>query len=249
MKLSHPPEGRGFSAIIGFFNRKGASVSNKILLTLAIVGGTGAEGGGLAMRLVRSGYRVVIGSRSAQKAAERVAELNSTMGEPGLISGAQNLDAVNEADLVMLTVPFAAQQSILESIRPALKGKILITAGACVNPERPSQVELPPAGSASLAAQEQLGPDVRVVAAFQNVSAEYLSDPERPIDCDVLVCGDDAEAKVAAMHLVEAIGLVAYDAGPLKNSIVVEGMNSILVGINKRYHARLAGIRITGVSQ
>jgi NADPH-dependent F420 reductase len=224
-------------------------VSNKILLTLAIVGGTGSEGSGLAMRLVRSGYRVIIGSRSAQKAAERATELNSTMGEPGLISGAENLQAVREADLVMLTVPFAAQRQIIETIRPALKGKILINVGACVNPDRPAQVELPPAGSSSLEAQEQLGGDVRVVAAFQNVSSEYLRDPERPIDCDVLVCGDDAEAKVAAMHLVEAIGLVAYDAGPLKNSIVAEGMTSILVGINKRYHARLAGIHITGVSQ
>jgi 8-hydroxy-5-deazaflavin:NADPH oxidoreductase len=224
-------------------------VSNKILLTLAIVGGTGSEGSGLAMRLVRSGYRVIIGSRSAQKATERAAELNSTMGEPGLISGAENLQAVREADLVVLTVPFAAQHQIIETIRPALKGKILINVGACVNPDRPAQVELPSAGSTSLAAQEQLGGDVRVVAAFQNVSSEYLRDPERTIDCDVLVCGDDAEAKVAAMHLVEAIGLVAYDAGPLKNSIVVEGLTSILVGINKRYHARLAGIRITGVSQ
>lgn len=224
-------------------------MSNKILLTLAIVGGTGSEGSGLAMRLVRSGYRVVVGSRSAQKAAERVAELNSTLGEPGLISGAENLEAVGQADIVMLTVPYNAQREILESIRPALKGKILINVGVCVNPEKPSQVQLPPAGSSSLEAQEQLGPDVRVVAAFQNVSAEYLSDPERPIDCDVLVCGDDAEAKVAAMHLVDAIGLVAYDAGSLKNSIVVEGLTPILLGINRRYRARLAGIRITGVSQ
>ncbi len=224
-------------------------MSNKILLTLAIVGGTGSEGSGLAMRLVRSGYRVIIGSRSAQKAAERASELNTIMGEPGLLSGAENLQAVREADLVMLAVPFAAQRQIIEIIRPALKGKILINVGACINPDRPSQVELPREGSSSLAAQEQLGADARVVAAFQNVSSEYLSDPERPIDCDVLVCGDDAEAKVAAMHLAEAIGLVAYDAGPLKNSIVAEGMNSILVGINKRYHARLAGVRITGVSQ
>jgi len=224
-------------------------VSNKILLTLAIVGGTGSEGSGLAMRLVRSGYRVIIGSRSAQKAAERAIELNSIMGEPGLISGAENVQAVREADLVLLTVPFAAQRQIIETIRPVLKGKILIHVGASVNPDRPSQVELPPAGSSSLEAQEQLGADARVVTAFQNVSSEYLRDPERPIDCDVLVCGDDAEAKVAAMHVAEAIGLVAYDAGSLKNSIVVEGLTSILVGINQRYHARLAGIRITGVSQ
>jgi NADPH-dependent F420 reductase len=224
-------------------------VSNKILLTLAVIGGTGAEGGGLAMRWVCSGYRVVIGSRSAQKAAERCAELNMKLGEPGLITGAENLAAAKEADLVVLTVPYPAQREILESIRPALAGKILINVDAYINPERPAQMELPPGGSASLEAQEQLGADVRVVAAFQNVSAEYLSDPDRAIDCDVLVCGDDAEAKVAAMQMVEAAGMTAYDAGPLKNSIAVEGFTSILIGLNRRYKARLAGIRITGVAR
>jgi NADPH-dependent F420 reductase len=223
-------------------------VSNKILLTLAVIGGTGAEGSGLAMRWVRSGYRVVIGSRSAQKAAERCAELNLKLGEPGMITGAENVHAAREADLVVLAVPYDAQKEILESIRPALAGKILINVGTYINPGRPAQMELPPGASSSLEVQEQLGPEVRVVAAFQNVSAEYLSDPEREIDCDVLVCGDDAEAKVSAMRMVEAAGMTAYDAGPLQNSIAVEGFTSILLGINHRYHARLAGIRITGVS-
>ncbi len=223
-------------------------MSNKILLTLGIIGGTGAEGSGLAMRWVRSGYRVVIGSRSAQKAAERCAELNFKLGEPGMITGAENVNAAREADLVVLAVPYDAQKEILESIRPVLAGKILINVGAYINPGRPAQMELPPGESSSLEAQEQLGSEVRVVAAFQNVSAEYLSDPEREIDCDVLVCGDDAEAKVSAMRMVEAAGMTAYDAGPLQNSIAVEGLAAILFGINKRYHARLAGIRITGVS-
>lgn len=223
-------------------------MSNKLLLTLAVIGGTGAEGSGLAVRWVRSGYRVVIGSRSAQKAAEHCAELNFKMGEPGLISGAENLDAAREADLVVMTVPYGAQKEILDSIKPALAGKILINVNVCINPERPAQVELPPGGSSSLEAQEQLGAGVRVVAAFQNVSAEYLNDPDREIDCDVLVCGDDAEAKVSAMRMVEAAGMTAYDAGPLKNSIAVEGFTPILLGLNKRYHARLAGIKITGVS-
>ncbi|MBN1440424.1 MAG: NADPH-dependent F420 reductase [Anaerolineales bacterium] len=220
-----------------------------MLLTLAVIGGTGAEGGGLAMRWVRSGYRVLIGSRSAQKAAERCAELNLKLGEPGLISGAENADAARQADLAVLAVPYAAQKEILESIRPALAGKILINVGVCINPQMPAQMELPPGGSSSLEAQEQLGPEVRVVAAFQNVSAEYLGDPDREIDCDVLVCGDDAEAKVSAMRMVEAAGMTAYDAGGLKNSIAVEGITPILLGINKRYRARLAGIRITGVSR
>jgi NADPH-dependent F420 reductase len=223
-------------------------VSKKLLLTLAVIGGTGAEGSGLAMRWVRSGYRVVIGSRTAQKAAEHCAELNFKLGEPGLISGAENLEAAREADLIVMAVPYTAQKQILESIRPALAGKILINVNVCINPDRPAQVELPPGGSASLEAQDQLGSEVRVVAAFQNVSAEYLGDPEREIDCDVLVCGDDAEAKVSAMRMVEAAGMTAYDAGPLKNSIAVEGFTPVLLGLNKRYHARLAGIRITGVS-
>jgi NADPH-dependent F420 reductase len=224
-------------------------VSNQILLTIAVIGGTGREGSGLAMRWVRSGYRVVIGSRTDKKAKERTAEINALLGETGLIHGAENQQAAREGDLVVLTVPYEAQREILESIRPALEGKILINVGVAINPDRPSQARALPLGSSSLEAQEQLGQGVRVVAAFQNISAEYLSDPERPIDCDVLVCGDDAEAKVSAMRMVEAAGMTAYDAGPLKNSIVVEGFTSILLGINKRYHARLAGIRITGVSR
>ena len=224
-------------------------VADKLLLTVAVIGGTGKEGSGLAMRWVRSGYRVVIGSRSAQKAQERAGELNSQLGETGLITGAENLDAAREGDLVVLTVPYDAQREILDSIRPALEGKILINVGVPINADRPSQVRVLPCGSSSLEAQDQLGASVRVVAAFQNISAEYFGDPERPIDCDVLVCGDDAEAKVATMRLAEGAGLVAYDAGPLKNSIVVEGLTPILLGINKRYHSRLAGIRITGVAR
>jgi NADPH-dependent F420 reductase len=224
-------------------------MTNQILLTIAVIGGTGKEGSGLAMRWVRSGYRVVIGSRSAQKAKERTAEINAQLGETGLITGADNLQAAKEGDLVVLTVPYEAQKEILESIRPALDGKILINVGVPINPDRPSQARSLPCGSSSVEAQEQLGQSVRVVAAFQNVSAEYLIDPERPIDCDVLVCGDDAEAKVATMRLAESAGLVAYDAGPLRNSAVVEGLTPLLLGINKRYQSRLAGIRITGVAR
>jgi NADPH-dependent F420 reductase len=224
-------------------------VSNKILLTVAVIGGTGAEGSGLAMRWVRSGYRVVIGSRSPEKAQARTKELNEQLGESGFLTGDGNLQAAKEGDLVVLAVPYEAQREILESIRSALEGKILINVGVPINPDRPSQVRVPECGSASLEAQEQLGASVRVVSAFQNISAEYMNDPERPIDCDVLVCGDDAEAKVATMQLAESSGLVAYDAGPLRNSVVVEGLTAILLGINKRYHARLAGIRITGVAR
>jgi hypothetical protein len=201
------------------------------------------------MRWVRSGYRVVIGSRSAAKAASRALELNTKLGEPGLIAGADNVAAAKQADLIVLTVPYESQHDILASIQPALAGKTLIDVNVAVNPDRPATVRSVAGGSAGQEAQEQLGAGVRVVAAFQNVSAEYLSDPDRQIDCDVLVCGDDAEAKVATMRLAEAAGLEAYDAGPLRNASVVEGLTAVLLGINKRYHSRLAGIRITGVSR
>jgi 8-hydroxy-5-deazaflavin:NADPH oxidoreductase len=224
-------------------------MTDNLLLTIAIIGGTGKEGSGLALRLVRSGYRVVIGSRSAEWAKQRSEELNGVLKESGLIQGTDNLSAAQQADLVVLTVPYSAQRDILDGIRPALTGKILVSVVVPVRSERPTQSLAPESGSAALEAQMQLGPDVRVVIAFQNVSATLLADPDQSVDCDVLVCGDDAEAKVAAMRLAEAAGMIAYDAGSLRNSGVVEGFTSILLGINKRYHSPHAGIHITGVTR
>jgi hypothetical protein len=224
-------------------------MTDNLLLTVAVIGGTGKEGSGLAMRWVRSGYHVVIGSRSAEKAKVQAAALNDTIKETGLITGTDNVTAAHQADLIVLAVPYAAQREILESIRPAIRGKILVSVVAPVQAERPSQVKMPAAGSAGLEAQQQLGSDARVVIAFQNVSAALLADPDQTIACDVLVCGDDAEAKLAAMRLAEAAGMVAYDAGSLPNSCVVEGLTSILYGINRRYHSTQAGIQITGVTR
>jgi 8-hydroxy-5-deazaflavin:NADPH oxidoreductase len=224
-------------------------MTENLLLTIAVIGGTGKEGSGLALRWVRSGYRVVIGSRSGEWAKQRAEELNGVLNEPGLILGTDNVAAAQQADLVVLTIPYTAQHDILASIQSAIAGKILISVVVPVQPDRPSQVNLPEAGSAGMEAQQQLGKDVRVVIAFQNVSASLLADPDQSVDCDVLVCGDDAEAKLAAMRLAEAAGMVAFDAGSLRNAGVVEGFTSILVGINKRYHSSHAGIHITGVTR
>jgi 8-hydroxy-5-deazaflavin:NADPH oxidoreductase len=224
-------------------------MTDNLLLTIGVIGGTGKEGSGLALRWVRSGYRVVIGSRSTEKATERAKELNEILQEPDLILGADNMTAAKQADLVVLAVPYDVQKETLESIRPMVTGKIVISTVAPVQPDRVTEVRLPAAGSAGLEAQQLLGSDARIVIAFQNVSASLLTDPDQSVDCDVLVCGDDPEAKVAAMRLAEAAGMVAYDAGSLRNAGVIEGMTSVLLGINKRYHSMHAGIHITGVTR
>jgi 8-hydroxy-5-deazaflavin:NADPH oxidoreductase len=215
--------------------------------TVAIVGGTGHQGPGLALRWAASGqYRVVIGSRQCEKAEQMASELNATLGR-AVVTGMANAEAAATADVVVLTVPYSAHLATLEGIRPELKGKILVDVTVPLQPPKVSHVYIPPAGSATAEAQTLLGDEVRVVAAFQNVSATHLADPSHPIDCDVLVCGDDQEAKAEAMALARAAGLRGLDAGPLQNAGVVEGLTAILIGINRRYKVAGAGIKIMGM--
>jgi NADPH-dependent F420 reductase len=215
--------------------------------TIAVIGGTGHEGPGLALRWAKSGsYRVMIGSRQPEKAERVAAELNQRLGDD-LIRGMANPDAAAAADLVVLTVPYSAHAPTLESIRDQLAGKILVDVSVPLQPPEVSRVHIPPGGSAALEAQALLGEAVRVVAAFQNVGAAHLKDPERPIDCDVLVCGDDQAAKAEVIALAQAAGTRGLDAGPLQNAVVVEGLTAVLIGINQRYKVRGAGIRINGL--
>ena len=213
------------------------------LPVVAVVGGSGAEGSALAARWARAGRRVVIGSRSAGRAAAAAAAL----AVHGRVDGAANRDAAEAADIVVLTVPFAAQRAILADVRGAVAGKIVVDATAPLVPPRVSRVRLPPEGSAAQAAQAALGAGVRVVSAFQNVAAGALADPEAEVACDVLVCGDDAEARAATVRLVEAAGLRGLEAGPLANAAAAEALTSALIWINRRYGAEGAGIRITGL--
>jgi len=215
--------------------------------TIAVIGGTGNEGPGLALRWARSGqYRVIIGSRQREKAERVAAELNAWLGE-NLIRGLVNPEAAAAADMAILTVPYSAHAPTLESIRAALIGKILVDVTVPLQPPNVSRVHIPPGGSASAEAQALLGDDVSVVAAFQNVGAAHLGDPDHPIDCDVLVCGDDQEAKAEAIALAEAAGMRGLDAGSLQNAVVVEGLTAVLIAINKRYKVKGAGIKITGL--
>jgi NADPH-dependent F420 reductase len=216
--------------------------------TIAVIGGTGKEGPGLALRWARSGsYRVIIGSRQREKAERVASELNTRLGEDS-VRGMANPEAVAAADLAVMTVPYSAHVPTLESIRAALTGKILVDVSVPLRPPRVSQVYVPPGGSAAAEAQTLLGDDVRVVAAFQNIGAAHLDDPDHSIDCDVLVCGDDKDAKAEAIALAQAAGMRGLDAGPLQNAVVVEGLTALLIGINIRYKIKNAGIRITGLT-
>ena len=219
----------------------------RLILTLGLIGGTGKEGKGLSYRWARAGYNVIIGSRTKEKAEATAQELNARLGGDH-VRGMLNPDAAWACDIAILTVPYEAHTATLESVRETLAGKVLVDVTVPVRPPKVSVVHVPEQGSAAQEAQALLGDQVRVVSAFQNVSHEHLVE-DHPIACDVLVSGDDAEAKKQVLLLVEAAGMVGWDAGPLPNAVVAEGMTSVLIGINRRYKMKGAGIRITGVDQ
>ncbi|MDD5370531.1 MAG: NADPH-dependent F420 reductase [Anaerolineaceae bacterium] len=216
--------------------------------TIAIVGGTGKEGKGLAYRWAKAGYQVIIGSRLLERAQSAVAEIKSLLVDSSCLQGMTNSQAAHEAQLVVMTVPFAAHRDTLVSLIPELQGKILVDVTVPLVPPRITRVQMPPAGSAAQEAQRILGDQVQVSAAFQNISYEKLLNDE-PIECDVLVCGTTKVARYQVLKLVEAAGLTGWDAGPLENSVVIEGLTSILIGLNKQYGVQSAGIRITGIER
>jgi hypothetical protein len=216
------------------------------LTTLSILGGTGHEGSGLALRWAKAGHRVLIGSRAAEKAQAAAAEINGKLGTDS-VRGLDNVAAAQAAEVVVLTVPYAAHQATLESVREAVQGKIFVDVTVPLVPPKVSRVQMPAAGSASQEAQNLLGPAVKVVTAFQNIGAEHLKDPEHPIDCDVLVCGDDKDAKAVVIQLAADAGMKAWDAGPLANAVIAEGLTSVLIGLNVKYKVKAAGIKITGI--
>ncbi|MBN2306050.1 MAG: NADPH-dependent F420 reductase [Anaerolineae bacterium] len=217
------------------------------LMTIAVLGGTGKEGSGLVLRWAHGGYRVLIGSRDADRAAAKADELNAALGED-VIRGLSNVDAAKQADVVILSVPYGAHHMILESVKDVVQGKVLVDVTVPLQPPAVRTVYVPEGKAASLESQALLGEGVRVVAAFQNISAAHLKDLEHGVDSDVLVCGDDAEAKQEVFQLVEAIdGMRAIDAGSLANAVAVEALTPVLLYINKQYRVKGAGIRITGL--
>jgi 8-hydroxy-5-deazaflavin:NADPH oxidoreductase len=206
---------------------------------IAIIGGTGNLGSALAWRLARAGRDVVIGSRTAEAAAAKAAELGH-----GLI-GMVNADAAAAADVVIITVPFSAQASTLESIKPYVAGKIVVDTTVPLVPPKVMRVQLPPEGSAAAKAAAILGDGVRVVSGFHNVAAHKLAE-DVDVDCDILVFGDEKAARAEVVALADAIGLRGIHAGALVNAAAAEAMTSLLIFINKHYQVDGAGIRITG---
>ena len=219
--------------------------TNSTLLIIAVLGGTGKEGKGLAYRWAKAGYRVIIGSRTRDKAEATARDLNEMLGK-NLVEGQQNIDAAKQADILVLTVPYSAHKSTLESIKDAAQGKIFIDVTVPLVPPKVTKVQMPKAGSAAQEAQEILGDNVSVVAAFQNISHEHLFD-DHPINCDVLVTGKGKAARLEVLKLVKAAGMKGWDAGVIENAAVVEGMTSLLIYINKQNKVKSAGIKITGV--
>jgi 8-hydroxy-5-deazaflavin:NADPH oxidoreductase len=217
-------------------------------LNIAVLGGTGAEGSGLAYRWAAVGHCVVLGSRDRAKAEAAAAELNVLLGADK-VRGTDNREAAAGCALAVLSVPYPAQQATAFSVLEQLKGKILIDVTVPLVPPKVSVVQLPEGGSAVAALQRALGAEVRVVSAFQNVSAHHLKDLDHEIDCDVLVCSDDVKAADLTIQLAKDAGLRAWYAGALANSVVAEALTSVLIGINRRYKVPASGIRLSGVAQ
>jgi NADPH-dependent F420 reductase len=224
-------------------------MTNESLPVLAILGGTGDLGTGLARRWAQAGYRVIIGSRTQEKAEAAAADLREVMAERGIaeigVEAMENMAAAAAAEIVTLTVPFSHQASTLELVKPALQGKVLIDVTVPLVPPKVGRVQLPEQGSAGQIAQNILGEEVHVVSAFQNVAAHHLQEGHG-LDCDVLVCGNSKDARQAVITLVEAAGMRGFHAGLINNAAAAEALTSVLININRQYKCH-AGITISGL--
>lgn len=210
--------------------------------TIAILGGTGHEGTGLALRWASNGYQVIIGSRKEEKALKVTGELNEILGE-NLIRGMENGAAAQEADINVLTVIATAHEAAVTGLKDDLRGKILVDATARIQFPNPKPPEPP---SAARIAQDILGEGVRVVAAFQNIPASALKNLDKKLDSDVLVCADQQEDAAQVMELIRGAGMNAYFAGDLDIAITLEGITAVLVYLNKYNDIKHASIKIVG---
>ncbi len=215
-------------------------------MRIAILGGTGEQGPGLALRWAQAGEEVIIGSRQKEKGEKVAIELNQELGKE-LLRGTDNVTAAAAAEVVVLTVPYSAHVSTLESVKEQLQGKIFVDVSVPLDPENARRVIMPSAGSAAEEAQQVLGPEVKVVGALQNVSAHVLRDLDAAIDCDVLVCGSDKDARATVMQLIERLRIHAIDVGPLEAARQIEPITALLIRLNIRHKVHSAGIRLTGL--
>lgn len=213
---------------------------------LAVIGGSGKQGKALAARFAAAGVPVIIGSRDAAKGQAAAAELNARLGIQ-TVRGTTNREAAAAAEIVLLVVPYEGMAPILEDLREAVRGKIVINTASCLDPEKKSRAKVPQAGSTTAEVQRFFGESTRVVAAFQNVSPEKLEALGDQIEADILVCGADRETRERVVGLVRRIGADAVDAGVLANAVAVETLTAVLIAVNIRYKVRGASLRLTGI--
>ena len=215
--------------------------------TIAILGGTGDLGTGLAIRWSKAGYKIVIGSRTLRKAQAAVAELEK-ISPTTPAAAMENTDAATAGDIVVLTVPAEHQLSTLETVKSGLRGKILIDVTVPLVPPKVGMVQLPVEGSAGKRAQNFLGDDVHVVTAFQNVAAHLLKE-DVTVECDVLVAGNKRAARDKVIQLAQEAGMTGWHAGPIENSAAAEALTSVLIQINRRHDISHSGLQIVGQSE
>jgi len=219
-------------------------------MKIAIIGGTGGQGLGIAIRFVQAGEDVVIGSRTIEKAQTAVDKVTDLLGDVENLKAAENPDAAKEADVLVLTVPLAAQRATLLSIKEGATGKILMDATGPLETAiggSPTRCLYLPEGAASERAQKIL-PDTNVICAFNNISSGALMNYNEPIDCDCLISGDNLESKITVAKLIEKIpGVQVVDCGPLERAQIIEKITPLLIGLNIKKTCKDAGIRITGI--
>lgn len=214
-------------------------------MKLGLVGGTGKEGTGLSVRWAKAGHTVAIGSRDAARAVEKAAELSNTSGVT--ITGGDNVAICQDADIVIVCVPYSAHASTLEGLKGVLKDKVIIDITVPLKPPQVREVHLPEGQSAAQEARAILGADAKLVATLHHVSSVHLQDHEHGIACDVLVCADDNVARDAALRLIKDLGMRGLDAGPLRNAVALESLTPVLLYMNKKYKSEGTGIHITGI--
>jgi len=213
------------------------------MTSIALIGGTGALGAAIARRLAKAGESVIIGSRDPAKAAAAASALQAETGRP--VQGLGNAEAAAAASIIIVTVPFASQETTLAEIAPGCRGKIVVDTTVPLMPPKVMRVQLPLEGSAAVRAQKLLGEGVTVVSAFHNVAAHKLA-TDAPVECDVLVFGDERAAREQVLQLVTQCGLRGLHGGALVNSAAAEALTSVLIFLNKTYAVDGAGVRITG---
>lgn len=213
------------------------------MTSIALIGGTGALGAAIARRLAKAGESVILGSRDPAKAAAAAAALQAETGQP--VQGLGNAEAAAAASIIIVTVPFASQETTLAEIAAGCRGKIVVDTTVPLMPPKVMRVQLPLEGSAAVRAQKLLGEGVTVVSAFHNVAAHKLA-TDAAVECDVLVFGDERAAREQVLRLVAQCGLRGLHGGALVNSAAAEALTSVLIFLNKTYAVDGAGVRITG---